>query len=34
MRLVSALMDLGETSKLQARLRRRKFFIGLVIEGL
>jgi hypothetical protein len=26
-------MDLGETSKLQARLRRRSFFIELVIEG-
>src|SRR5437762_920204 len=31
---VSALMESGKTSKLQARLKRSRFFIGLVIEGL
>jgi hypothetical protein len=31
---VSALMESGKTSKPQARLKRSRFFIGLVIEGL
>jgi hypothetical protein len=34
MRAASALMDLGEKRKLQARLRKNRFFIGPVIEGL
>jgi hypothetical protein len=34
MRPESALMDMGERSKMQAKPRERRFFIGLAIEGL